>query len=175
MHRDSPDKVADTMRCPNCSHSNTTASLLCAKCGHSLLNDQMQATVPILDDLLPDITGADKRPAYPAQEANLALFVTGQERPLLIEAVDQVLLGRLHPEEIATPTIDYDLAAKAGVSRRHALIAWTEGNYTITDLESTNGTRLNGKPLLAHMPYVLNSGDQLRLGMLIIYVYFKEH
>lgn len=32
----------------------------------------------------------------------------------------------------------------AQVSRQHAVIEYREGNYTLKDMESTNGTRING-------------------------------
>jgi hypothetical protein len=66
---------------------------------------------------------------------------------------EALLIGR-HP--------DCDLVmADATVSRRHARLIFRDGGWIIQDLESTNGTRLNGK-------YVgrcrLRPGDQLALG-----------
>ena len=66
---------------------------------------------------------------------------------------EALLIGR-HP--------DCDLVmADATVSRRHARLIFRDGGWIIQDLESTNGTRLNGK-------YVgrcrLHPGDQLALG-----------
>lgn len=45
------------------------------------------------------------------------------------------------------------------ISRTQACIDWTENGYTITDLNSTNRTFLNGSVLAPDMPYELNSGD----------------
>ncbi|MEM7249589.1 MAG: GGDEF domain-containing protein [Acidobacteriota bacterium] len=48
------------------------------------------------------------------------------------------------------------------VSRRHAQIARDEnGDYVLSDLESTNGTRLNGREVSSH---ALNRGDRIELG-----------
>jgi pSer/pThr/pTyr-binding forkhead associated (FHA) protein len=49
-------------------------------------------------------------------------------------------------------------------SRRHAVIRWDGRQAFITDLGSTNGTRLNGESLTANRPYALNPGDHLELG-----------
>ncbi len=41
------------------------------------------------------------------------------------------------------------------------------------DLGSSNGTQLNGSPLVANEPVRLESGDEIRLGKLSIRVYFN--
>ncbi|OPX84210.1 MAG: Oxoglutarate dehydrogenase inhibitor [Pelotomaculum sp. PtaB.Bin104] len=52
----------------------------------------------------------------------------------------------------------------SSVSRRHAQIEWHRGQYTITDLGSTNGTKVNGVKVTAR---VLEPGDKLALGTTI--------
>ncbi|MFC2028628.1 DUF5684 domain-containing protein [Chloroflexota bacterium] len=48
------------------------------------------------------------------------------------------------------------------VSRRHAKITESNGHFTIIDLGSTNGTRLNGQ--LIRTPRLLAAGDEIQLG-----------
>lgn len=50
----------------------------------------------------------------------------------------------------------------ASVSRRQAQIVRQQDGYYITDLESSNGTHVNGNPLTA--PHVLALGDVVRFG-----------
>lgn len=52
------------------------------------------------------------------------------------------------------------------LSRRHAQITFDGANRTffITDLNSSNGTRLNGVPLVPGQPKQLTSGASLDLG-----------
>jgi len=49
----------------------------------------------------------------------------------------------------------------SSISRRHALLEWKQGRFTITDLGSTNGTWVNGFRIVA---IVLEPGDEVALG-----------
>ncbi len=51
------------------------------------------------------------------------------------------------------------------VSRFHSKIQEKDGQYILTDLESTNGTRVNGHPVHVH---VLRIGDQLMIGRSVL-------
>jgi hypothetical protein len=55
--------------------------------------------------------------------------------------------------------------ADSNVSRHHAEIRpASAGTWTITDLGSTNGVRVNGRELTAHQPHPLRPGDRLEIG-----------
>ncbi len=49
-----------------------------------------------------------------------------------------------------------------GVSRRHAELRPDGGGWTVADLGSTNGVRVNGRDI--HGPHPLRAGDRLELG-----------
>lgn len=59
---------------------------------------------------------------------------------------------------------------KSAISRRHAVIEWVEGKLQIIDLDSTNGTFVNGKKILTtaprqpSSPEILKTGDIIKLG-----------
>ncbi|MEZ2250827.1 FHA domain-containing protein [Microcoleus sp.] len=61
---------------------------------------------------------------------------------------------------------------KSAISRRHAVIEWVEGKLQIIDLDSTNGTFVNGKQLLPTAPKqpsnpeIIKTGDIIKLGNL---------
>lgn len=57
---------------------------------------------------------------------------------------------------------DATLSFSKEISRHHACITWTEGKYTITDTNSSNGTYLNGKCLNPNVPYFLTNGDRVQ-------------
>ena len=54
------------------------------------------------------------------------------------------------------------------VSRKHARIQNTPKGWMLTDLGSTNGTRVNGKRLPAGQPHALQPGDRIALGTAVL-------
>ena len=54
--------------------------------------------------------------------------------------------------------------ADSNVSRRHAELRPLGDGWTITDLGSTNGVRVNGRDLRANEPHGLNPGDRVEVG-----------
>jgi pSer/pThr/pTyr-binding forkhead associated (FHA) protein len=81
---------------------------------------------------------------HPAKGAPVE-YEVWQERPLTI--------GR-----DGTNTIVID---SPFVSKSHAIVSYTAGQYTVEDLQSANGTRLNGAPIAVS---VLTPGDVLEVG-----------
>ena|SRR5579875_714885 len=71
---------------------------------------------------------------------------------LVLEPV--TVIGR-HPR--ATIQIDDGF-----VSSEHAQVAWNDGSWWVTDLGSTNGTVLNGKPIT--VPIGMHFGDIIEIG-----------
>ncbi len=57
-------------------------------------------------------------------------------------------------------------------SAHHALALWREGQWRIEDLESHNGTYLNGKRLT--LSRVLASGDEIRVGETVLRFEIKD-
>jgi formylglycine-generating enzyme required for sulfatase activity len=95
-----------------------------------------------------------------AGQANCKLIL--QEDPLPGDIFEltaaEVLVGR-------APTVDFVIPTPS-VSGRHALFSREKGKYAVEDLNSTNGTFLNGRRLTKRE--FLKSGDQIRLGQSII-------
>jgi hypothetical protein len=60
-----------------------------------------------------------------------------------------------------------------GVSRIHAQIHLEDGLFYITDLNSKNGTFLEGTWITANQPMKLQSGDLITLGRLHLQVAFR--
>ncbi len=77
---------------------------------------------------------------------------TREEKVYALEQ-DQVTIGR-HP--------DCDIAlVDNAISRRHAEIVYDRHDYYLVDLESGNGTRLNGKTLHPNERYLLRTHDTI--------------
>jgi hypothetical protein len=106
------------------------------------------------------------RPAGQAGGGNGALIlqITG---PLGNETVEwkgaEILLGRNDAKTRVFPEVNLDDNA---ASRRH-LSVWkddADGLYYAQDLESANGTLLNGRDLKPGEPTLINDGDVLKIG-----------
>ncbi len=54
--------------------------------------------------------------------------------------------------------------ANQRVSRYHAQLRWVESSWLVYDLDSTNGTWVDGQRVFPSQPRVLGSGAELRLG-----------
>ena len=104
--------------------------------------------------------GADATAAHPAVPAEVPRLVVlsgpGQD-----DAVEQVLeLDR--DVTVVGRTGDVHLRlADPGVSRRHVEVRRRGRDLVLTDLGSTNGTRVNGRPVQTH---TLRDGDRIELG-----------
>lgn len=78
------------------------------------------------------------------------------------------VLGRSDPRSSYKPDVDLAdfKALELGVSRRHAALVNHQDAVCVLDLESVNGTYLNGERLQSDKPYPLHEDDELRLGSL---------
>ncbi|NDJ75015.1 MAG: FHA domain-containing protein [Chloroflexi bacterium] len=99
----------------------------------------------------------------------LLLQIGGQNQTTVgIEVKDKIVLGRSDPVAHYYPELDLTPygGQDGGVSRRHATIIQDDDNKAlyIEDLNSTNGTRINGFALEPRRRYRLRDGDELELG-----------
>lgn len=62
------------------------------------------------------------------------------------------------------------LATEVEVSRRHAEINYDPASkhYTVTDLNSTNGVRVDGELIEPNRPYPIHSGSRIGLGLKVV-------
>ena len=88
--------------------------------------------------------------------ASVVIRDDGGERTVAL-ASDTVTIGRL---------ADCDVVLKdKGASRKHAQLKLRDGTWTLTDLGSTNGTRLNGQTVQSRE---LVDGDKITIGTTVI-------
>jgi hypothetical protein len=92
-------------------------------------------------------------------------------------ALDQpVILGRHFLSKQASPPDLLDLmdldALRHGVSRQHCLLRRAGTQLILTDLNSTNGTYLNGERVMPTRDYVVADDDRLILGTLHLIIFF---
>ncbi|MBZ0301537.1 MAG: FHA domain-containing protein [Anaerolineae bacterium] len=95
-------------------------------------------------------------------------------RCIALDINDEVVLGRSGDGPDFIALFDDASADHLGVSRRHALLRPTDNKLYILDLNSTNGTRLNGHSIGVNIPYSLSDSDLVTLGKLDLVVKIVE-
>ncbi len=99
----------------------------------------------------------------------LLLQIGSENRTTLgVSVMDEMLVGREDSRWNQRPEVDLGPFAGLtnGVSRVHARITNEDATLFIEDLDSTNGTRINGFQLKPHIRYRLRDGDELEFGRL---------
>lgn len=71
-------------------------------------------------------------------------------------------VGRLNKNGETQSDFNFD-ASVSFVSRRHFRVELNQDDWKIVDLESTNGTFVNGEALLPNMPYPLKANDVITI------------
>jgi pSer/pThr/pTyr-binding forkhead associated (FHA) protein len=84
-----------------------------------------------------------------------------------------IVIGREDPVSGVFPDIDLDPHGghEAGVGRRHAQLILQGSQLYIEDLDSVNGTVVNKEKLAPRQPHLLNHGDELRFGKMVLMYY----
>jgi hypothetical protein len=99
----------------------------------------------------------------PARAAKVVLNISGQRSSGEAINIQLPVSGPGWMAELGRQEADADLGS-ATVSRRHARLQLHEGRITVTDLDSTNGTRLNGVACLPGEVFFVQAEDSLQLG-----------
>ncbi len=174
--------------CSNCGHQNRAGVVFCENCGASLIgklpldtkslegsSEEEKVQIGIDVSVLTDVKIQGQ--AIFREGDTLRLDIDGSPEPIKFKPKPETIFGRRDPATGAMPDVDLTPFAgyRMGVSRRHAAIRFgDDDNLDIWDLGSSNGTFLNGQRLSAHRPYRLRDGDELRLGQMVVHIYFEE-
>jgi hypothetical protein len=95
----------------------------------------------------------------------LELFDGKHEFPLSLDRTE-FIIGREDPVSQIFPEIDLTSfgGEAGGVSRQHARINHTSDQWTVTDLDSTNHTRVDGQRIEPNTPTPITDGTRLQFG-----------
>ena len=170
-----PDPAATakyaTETCPSCGAPRDAGVPFCESCGHDFASPTPSpapvAATPIsLDNVA--VVRAD-RGYYDAHSAGSGLdFPDPVPAPLVIPLTgDEITIGRHSQSRGLFPQIDLSGDNEdAAVSHKHAVLRRTETGWTITDLGSTNGTRvdLGEDPITPGTPVSLPAGASIYVG-----------
>lgn len=166
--------------CSNCDEPHGEGDVFCEACGYDFLS----GTLPGDDAEAPVFVEAAGETAVAVVEVDLAFFermaFTGVDAPETLPEPARIelpptdiLIGR-HSESRGTfPEIDLSTvfgedspATDPAVSSSHCRLHRSSNGWTITDLDSTNGTFLNGSedPLAPGTPMSLIPGTPFHVG-----------
>ena len=166
------------IKCPVCQAEHPENTLFCDECGSYLQGGDQKETDPLA---AAEVTWMEREEMIEAAEGittplGLKLTIPDSGRDVEMPLTKEVNIGRLDPASASFPDVDLtsDGGLEKGVSRRHAKIIRRGSEVFIEDLGSINGTFLNRKKLTPYLPQVLNNGDELQLGKLILRVSFTR-
>jgi uncharacterized Zn finger protein (UPF0148 family) len=170
-------------RCPNCNAEQFDGTIFCTECGAGMQTSSRRETTTALNkaggsghlsNVVEDVA-AITPVASKTGVRQIVLVVINSGRRIEVDANDQILVGRKDHAHGIFPDIDLGLDGgyDAGVSRKHAIIGVRDGGCVLEDLDSANGTFINGRRLDPQTPTVLHSGDEVKFGTLILR--YEEH
>jgi hypothetical protein len=108
---------------------------------------------------------APEPPSAPAKGPRLELFEGKHVFPLPQDKAE-VIVGRADPVSYIYPEVDLTAVGgeAGGVSRQHARLIFSNGQWTITDLHSTNHTRVEGQKIEPDTPTPIQDETRLQFG-----------
>ena len=185
------DNLESGIFCPACKMKNDLGAHTCIYCNTPLGTQPNQKTVllrslhevtGILSDSYDDVLDAPAPATEPFMDfeipsKGIALINLENGQLITTQLERTFILGRVSTEIKTSDTL-VDLTPfgglELGISRLHAMIRRSKGNYQIIDLESSNGTWLENQRLVPKQPYPLESGDRIRVGRLNILVFYIQ-
>lgn len=180
--------------CPQCGTAVIPGEAFCDTCGASLLVGSVPAPAPapslpyggvpaqpsypspqpvVAPPVAPPVNVPPPVAPPPIAQGRpslggVSLLVQPAGAALALPASGEAVIGRADPVSNVFPDIDLTAqgALEHGVGRRHARVFLQGGQVLVEDLDSTNGSFLNGARLAPRQPQPLRAGDELRLGRL---------
>jgi hypothetical protein len=169
--------------CPNCHHHELAGSLFCSECGAQLITTGHLTTQSIRPNSADPLGGTAGMPPIPAPlqpekglESGVSLHLMESGQILVLAGRNEYSIGRGVEGQSLLPDIDLSPfnAYAEGVSRLHATLKVLQHGVLITDLGSSNGTRINGQKIVPHIDYPINHGDVVAVGKLKMQILIQK-
>ncbi|NMC86218.1 MAG: FHA domain-containing protein [Anaerolineaceae bacterium] len=169
--------------CPNCQHKELPGALFCSECGAQLVTIDVlntrsikKTTSGLLESptVVPQVNPAPS--AGKSSEPSISLHIVDSGQVIHLKERKEFTLGRTVEGQPILPDVDltpFD-AFSLGVSRLHAALRIVNHDVVVTDLGSSNGTRVNGQKIVPHVDYPINHGDIVALGKLKIQIIIAQ-
>ncbi len=168
------------IECPSCKHHEFVGTLFCSECGTRLVHASPIPTMSISPDKINKEADATKPspPAGPDLSTGslLGIRVVSSGDIISLLGRDNFTLGRSIEGQAVIPDVDlakYD-AFDQGLSRMHAELRIEKDGVFVIDLDSANGTILNGKRLKGQEASLINHGDIIQLGRLRLQIISQQ-
>ncbi len=155
---------------------------------------------PLEEQPLGNLPPGEQPPEEHPQQTDYLNLPPGVQAPLERPVVEDVqlttawrLVFKIHKKSVRIPVTELIIVGRAassgeqvgldlspyggyrgGVSRKHAQIMLEDGTLYLEDLDSTNGTRINGFQLEPNIQYRLRSGDELEFARVYMTVHFEK-
>lgn len=160
------------IECPSCKHQEFVGTLYCSECGTRLVHTAPFPAIPTDGSWVDlDLGSSADGPAGALElesGAALGLRVLATGDMVSLVGRDNYTLGRGGTGQAIMPDVDLDRygAQDQGISRLHAEIRIEEDGVHIVDLDSVNGTLVNGERLEPQQPRRVVHKDMIQLGRL---------
>ncbi len=159
--------------CPHCARSYSPGELICSYCGIPFVNvgktnkiNDVTSLISPKNGPIGDVIAHEEKP----------IWLTYGDTQICVPVTETIVIGR-QSKVPGDPQPDVQLnmfkADELGVSRQHIKLIRRQDLIYIADMGSSNGTFLNGRPLLRNCLRVLRDGDELQLGLLKLKVRFE--
>lgn len=171
--------------CPNCHNQEPSGALFCAECGTRLVVAEAPTTSHIERNQTGILILQSRQPGPPptgpvasdsSADATVSLHLIESGMILHLTGQTEFTMGRVAEGQPILPDVDlspYE-GYSHGVSRLHAAVKLNDQRVFITDLGSSNGTRLNGQKLQPNVDYPLSHGDVVALGKFKIQILIRK-
>jgi pSer/pThr/pTyr-binding forkhead associated (FHA) protein len=167
------------IECPSCKSQQFVGTIYCTECGNRLVH------ISDISDTPPANVKDKKKKTAPSSipgpslqtGALLGLKVVGSDSVVSLRGRVNYTLGRAIEDQAVIPDIDLSPfgAEKYGVSRIHAEVLLKPDGIFIIDLDSANGTKVNGTQIETVTPVHLRHGDIIQLGGLSVQLISRFH
>jgi len=168
------------INCPSCENQSFEGAFFCNDCGAALIEVPDRSTATRKQPLGPSgqaglrFDGSELDALETEARLGLRVMITGEV--ISLHGRDNFTLGQSVSGQAVVPDVDlsgFDAEAH-GISRIHAELR-AEGHHIMAiDLDSFNGTRLNGNSLEPKEPARVHHGDMLQLGTLQLQLLIRK-
>jgi pSer/pThr/pTyr-binding forkhead associated (FHA) protein len=152
-----------TKTCPACGERNPATEVICRVCMANLSSVAPSSEPAVPEPSLPEpsapvpVTDSGDTMIAPLERLTLSL-----PAGVVVSVRSGHVLGRRGDAGEDAGKVFENFRT---VSRRHARVTFVNGTWNIEDMESTNGTWVNGRRIEAHERCPLNDGDTVALSL----------